>query len=763
MRRFGKWRAANGAWRWVILILVAHFALAVLYSVMIPIWEGQDEWSHYRYIQHLIVERTLPRPGQQLVTERGMVDESYQPPLYYVLGALATSWIDTSDGVSPVVNPYAFTGTGEGGVNVAVHDPAVEGFPYRGTMLAVHVARLVSVLLSTAAVWATYLTGRLIFPQRPEIALGAMAVNAFAPQFLFISSIVSNDVLAAAVSAYVLLLTVRVMVKGPRLVELSLLALGLGLGIVSKYTTLALVPVAGVGVAIAIARELRAKGVRSSLLEGAGVVGVLVVGWWLLTRVPWIGQLAARYFGPLQGYLFSIGRQLARLPELPWHLLPGALRYGFYTFWLSFGWGNVGAAAWVYWLLGLLSLAGAMGLIRFMFRKSATGAAKGLTCLLALAVLCAVALPAYRELLMRRDLIKGRYVLVAMPAASLLLVVGWRQWVPRRWGAKLMAAVGVGMFALALVIPFRVIRPAYAAPPLLTPADVEHLPHPLHINFGDRAALLGYDAGRGRVRAGEAIAITLYWRCLGEMERNYTVAVKVLGPDYRQIGAVNIYPGRGNFATSLWRVGDTFRETYWVPVSPDAPAPSLGRIGVSLFVDDPAQEHLPTFDAEGHPLAGGAIFGRLKIEPGEQPGLATGEPVYFNLGDEVALVGYRADEGAEPGATLSLKLYWQALAPQMDRDYTVFVHLTGEEGRVWAQADGQPRGGAYPTSLWDEGEIVEDEHELTLPRNMPAGEYRIAAGLYLLETMERLPVFDGDGNRLPGDRATLRVIIGADR
>ncbi|MFB0533517.1 MAG: ArnT family glycosyltransferase [Anaerolineae bacterium] len=762
MRRLGKLKAAFGTRQLVILILVAHFALGALYSVTIPLWEGHDEWAHYRYIQHLVAERTLPKPGQRLVTEQGMLDESFQPPLYYVLGALATFWVDTDDGLRPVVNPYAFTGTGAGGVNVAVHDPEVERFPYRGTVLAIHVARLVSVLLGTAAVWTTYLTGRLIFPHRPEIALGAMAFNAFAPQFLFIGSFVNNDIMAAAVSSFVLLLTVRVVVKGPRLLDLFLLAVGLGLGIASKYTTLALVPVVVAAVAIVMVRQSRAKSLLASLLDWGCVVGTLIIVWWLLTRVPWIAQLAARYVRPLQGYLLGVGRHLSQLDERPWHLIPGALRYGFYTFWASFGWGNVGAGAWVYWFFGLLSLAGALGLILFMFRKSATGLVKTLCCLLALDLLCAIALPAYRELLMNRALIKGRYVLVAMPAVSLLLILGLTRWVPRRFARVLIAAVSVGMFALALITPFRYIRPAYAAPPLLTPADVQHLQNPLHIHFGHKAELLAYDAGTGRVRAGQAIAVTLYWRCLSEMERNYTVAVKVLGPDYQEYGGVNIYPGRGNFATSLWRAGDIFGETYWVPVSPEASAPCLGRVGVALFDADLPGEHLYALDAEGNPMGRNAIFGRLKIKPQEWPQYAIGRPVHFPLGDEVALVGYELDEGREPGETLSLELYWQALS-EMDRDYAVFVHLLDKEGRILAQRDSQPCGGAYPTSLWDRDEIVEDEHELTLPGGMPAGEYQVVVGMYLLETMQRLPIFDGNGNHLPNDQVTLSVIISDER
>jgi hypothetical protein len=40
------------------------------------------------------------------------------------------------------------------------------------------------------------------------------------------------------------------------------------------------------------------------------------------------------------------------------------------------------------------------------------------------------------------------------------------------------------------------------------------------------------------------------------------------------------------------------------------------------------------------------------------------------------------------------------------------------------------------------GETIKDVHQLPLPADLPAGEYRLNIGLYLLETGERLFVVD---------------------
>jgi hypothetical protein len=351
----------------------------------------------------------------------------------------------------------------------------------------------------------------------------------------------------------------------------------------------------------------------------------------------------------------------------------------------------------------------------------------------------------------------GRYILPAISAVSVLLSVGLTEPVPARVARTLMAVVAAVMFAFALLVPFRYILPAYAEPSMLSPADLQAIQNPLGVNFDNKAELLGYDVGRGRVRAGEAIAITLYWHCLSRMEHNYTLSVQVLGPDYHSYGGVNLYPGRGNFATSLWQVGDTFSETYWIPVAPDVPAPVMGRIKVALFIDDSTQEHLPVLDPQGQIADRSAVFGRIKIVPQERPEHVIENQVHYELDGKVALIGYELSPPADLETGVDLRLYWQALS-EMDEDYTVFVHWLDERGRILTQQDNQPRNGSYPTGLWDEREIVEDLYYLAIPPGFPAGQppVLLAVGMYRLETLERLAVFDESGQRLADDRVILR-------
>lgn len=114
-------------------------------------------------------------------------------------------------------------------------------------------------------------------------------------------------------------------------------------------------------------------------------------------------------------------------------------------------------------------------------------------------------------------------------------------------------------------------------------------------------------------------------------------------------------------------------------------------------------------------------------------------------------------ETLSPGDPLTVRLYWQALAP-VDRGYTAFVHLLGPLNQstgtpLWAQDDHQPGQAAYPTDRWFPGEVVLDRFRLLVPADAPAGQYVLTTGFYDLATLQRLVRSDATG-----DTATLATI-----
>lgn len=129
------------------------------------------------------------------------------------------------------------------------------------------------------------------------------------------------------------------------------------------------------------------------------------------------------------------------------------------------------------------------------------------------------------------------------------------------------------------------------------------------------------------------------------------------------------------------------------------------------------------------------------------PRLRPGEPIpneqAVRLGESLVLRGYHLTEPLQPGRDLNLKIFWEARAP-LDRDYTVFVQLLDENGSLVVSRDSQPLGGYFPTTAWPAGEVVTDVVALPLPAGLAPGRYKLITGMYLLETLERLPASTGE-------------------
>ena len=117
--------------------------------------------------------------------------------------------------------------------------------------------------------------------------------------------------------------------------------------------------------------------------------------------------------------------------------------------------------------------------------------------------------------------------------------------------------------------------------------------------------------------------------------------------------------------------------------------------------------------------------------------------------DVARLLGYDvAPTVVEPGGTVKVTLYWQALA-RPDQNYVVFVHLLSDVGTMIAQRDTYPGLGRYPTTAWEPGVAFADTYRMHIPETAYAPDVGyIQVGIYL-----------PDGPRLttPDGRDALRL------
>lgn len=732
-----------------IVVVIAFLVVAAIYSVITPIFEAPDEIQHYFYVKYLADERVLP--VLTMPAEEAFQQEGSQPPLYYLLGALATFWIDTNDALSLLrPNPYANVGVplALGNKNVVIHT-AQEAFPFRGAVLAIHLVRFLSVLLGAVTVLSTYLLTREIFPQDKALALGAASINAFIPQFLFISGAVNNDGAVAAASSVVLLLVVRLMKAEPNWKRYLRLGLVLGAAALTKLSGLGLVVVALAGLLI-VAMKRRSPRV---LIEGGAIIllsVLLIAGWWYLRNWSLYGDPTA-----LNMHLAIMGAK-----ERPLTLSRFLYEMeGFKTsFWALFGWFNVLAGSVIYRFFDLLTLVALLGLIWVIIKGLRGEDHSSFQYLTPLLLWLPVLAVSFYSWMAKTPAAQGRLAFPAISVISLLLFWGLSQFVPQRHTELLAVILAGTLLAMAIISPFRYIAPAYARPRLLSPDELEAVSNRLDISFGHKMRLLGYAVDRETIAAGESLTVTLYWQSEGEIDRDYSIFVHLLDEVDAVVAQADSHPGMGTYPTSEWAVGDAIAEEYILRLPETAFAPSPAIVEVGLY-DYSTGKRLLAYSTEGQPMGDNVRFHPVSIEGASPRGQPVG--VFVSFENVIALVAYQVDRrSVKPGESLELTLYWRALV-KPSADYTVFTHLLGPDTQMWAQHDGPPKDGRSPTSAWKPDQLVEDRHTLTVAADTPPGVYEIEVGLYSPATGERLLVL-GDRDQVVGDGVLLMSVRVAD-
>lgn len=743
-------KKVRALWRahWAIgLILFAFIGLGITYSLVTPIFEAPDEGDHYRYINYLAEKGSLPVVEG---SENPVGHEVWQPPLYYFLGALATFKIDTSDMEElEWRNPHwgLF-----GSKNVVFHTEK-EAFPYRGTALAMHLLRLLSIFTGGVTVVLTYLIALEALPGRRGVAIGAAAINAFNPQFIFISGVINNDSLVTLLCSAILLMLLGLAKNGPRAKALTNLGVLVGFATPTKASALAFVPLV---VAVLGVYSLRRRSLTIFIARSLAVLGLcaLVSGWWFIGN--W-----SLYRDPLAWWaMLSSSTSLLRMKPLSGLAL---LRYAGWlrrSFWAVFGYGIL-VHPLIYRCLDIVVLLGFLGLAIFVARRWHRReldweVLRGLAILLLWLAVVLVSLLRWMQILEATN--QGRLLFPAISAISVLLSVGLSQFAPRpyRW---VPGSIFVGgLFILAAVSPLLYIGPTYAHPRALRVSDVQAIQHPTHLRLGHEVELLGYEIDRTVVKPGEKVRVAFYWHTLGKMDESYVVFAHLLSRDGKMVGQEDSIPYGGRYSTLLWQEDEVFRDEYEITISRIA-EPSLGTIEVGMYPWWDPSERLPIFDEESNLLGDSFTLAPLKIAPLTREAYEIENPRQVNLGSKVTFLGYELDKRLiNPGETIYLVLYWQAQG-EIGRDYTVFTHLIDAGNQIWAQRDSQPQSGNYPTSIWDEGEVVRDEYELQVSPGTPLGDYLIEVGMYLLETGERLPVLEE--GKVVGDRILLedKVVV----
>lgn len=722
--------------RGLILICAVYVILAGIYSVVTPIFEASDELWHYPMVKY-IADNNFALPMQDPTIETTWRQEGGQPPLYYLIAALITRGIDTSD-LETVrrINPHADIGTipPDGNINMITHRADAEAFPYRGAVLAVHVARGLSVLLGLGTVIVTYCLAYQLFPERPSVILGATALNAFLPMFLFISGSINNDNASNLLGNLLTLLIVLLLKRerAPQIRDYIVIGIVAGAGLLSKLNIGFLIPLVALALLIV---SIRRRDPRPVIVGGliSGGLTIAIAGWWYLRNLQLYGDPSG-----INVFLDIVGRRYATLTQV-WAERESFTR----AFWGFFGGMNVPMPDPVYLILDLIGgiaiVGGLIFILKTLIRREWT-LNRWLPALVTL-IWIAVTFVSYLRWTAETHASQGRLIFGALSSICVWFAIGLTWWMPKRVRPILMGGIGGGMAILAAVVPFTVIAPAYATPHVET-LPMQTLPIFTRPDAG-AIALRRSEIQMTTVQPGDQVVIEVDWLIAQQFSRDWSLFVHLVTEDGVIVSQRDIYPGNGALALSDLAVGSAWTDHVVVSLPDNIYAPQrlIVRIGWYFL---PTGERL---NLDPYPNTSYREIGIVNLvsRPNEY---GVPNPLSINFGNEIELVGYdMTDLSPNAGDSTEITLYWRGLQA-LERDYVVFVHIIDPPTlTIYAGSDAQPAAWTRPTTTWAIGEIVADTHTLNVNPDTPPGIYELEIGLYVQTDagFERLRVITPDG------------------
>jgi hypothetical protein len=255
------------------------------------------------------------------------------------------------------------------------------------------------------------------------------------------------------------------------------------------------------------------------------------------------------------------------------------------------------------------------------------------------------------------------------------------------------------------------------------------------------------------------LQVQLQWLTQEPLTQNYNVSLRLVDANGLVVAQQDAQPGFGYLPSSGWPPGRWENDWLTLPLPEEFSAEhyddSPYALVVRLYKVETEEvvfiRRIGEMVWEGNSLAFQETPRLLSFPEGWAPPLATYEGI-------IRLDHYTLEQSAD---SLDLTIFWHALN-DVHENFFHFVHLVDPEtGNIVAQHDSMPRNDTYPTSQWHSSEVIADRLWLSL-MDVPAGEYRLYAGLYRNQG-DSFPPLDGvagrEGRPLDGGRVLLERIV----
>jgi 4-amino-4-deoxy-L-arabinose transferase-like glycosyltransferase len=582
----------------LLLILLLYAGLALLFSITTPLGEAPDEPAQFQYARFLAENGHLPA---NLSDRQAAGYRSTWPPLYHLLVAGGIKMV----GDQP---PTKLKNVGDtarrliptnGQTIAAIIHTEDESWPWQGVTLAWHLGRFISITLSLLTITVTYLIVWHLTHLR-WAATAVAATHAFLPQFLFTSTVVTDDSLLFLLTGLIILIMLLLTQQElwPRYWQFIGLGAALGLATVTKYNALPFWGVVAVWLVWFVLQQRKRPFRRLIIAFGlVGVGAILTAGWWFwfawanfnqVASLGWIqGSLAALSAGTADASLRQLGSGTGLSIPSPVNWVTWTEQM-FRTFWGSFGGGGtINFPVWTYGLLAILTLMALLGLLLGQRPPHA---------IFLFIPLFMLPLPMLRFILSNNpvETAQGRHLFPALSIITFVLVWGLAQFgtVIKQYIRNNHLLLAYLTFPLLLVglsfLALANIKQSYPPPiPLRTTFDPDIAAGSLRVPLAPGVILVGAGVDVDENNPGTVVA-NLRWQADEIPPADYLIRLTVTNEDGEIRGGWIGHPIGGRYPTRAWDRGDQLYDTIPVLINTTAISDRL-TVEIALLDSDGKQ------------------------------------------------------------------------------------------------------------------------------------------------------------------------------
>ena len=347
-----------------LYILAYFFLFSTIFVFLIPPFEANDEPYHLEYINYIVKNSSLPN---QLKENERVNIEGHQFPLYYMVSAslIKIIWGDSPVNFSLVYNKKHFSAGGPENLVPVFNHTNSNSLADNKSKSQFYFLRLLSVVFGMVNLFFVFKIVRLFFADEKIIVL-CLFFAASLPQFIYVSSTITNDSLANLLSTLAVY-TFLILLKDSTFKKIISFCIIFPLCLICKKTLFFLIPSVLISSAFALYTGKINKNIFFKLSACMFLFTMWIAGWFYLRNYFIYNDVLLNTIEQLTVPMHYDPKSILSLYFL-YPFVPGL----FGSFFGVFGWMNVAMPFIVYLFYFIVVLTSILGIIKKKFSYEIT-------------------------------------------------------------------------------------------------------------------------------------------------------------------------------------------------------------------------------------------------------------------------------------------------------------------------------------------------------------------------------------------------------